>query len=1124
MVSISRAVAEALELHREVILHVSYWENFMTTNSPNPVPEIGYFRYATISSESIVFACEDDLWSITASGGTAHRLTTGHGEFATPKLSPDGKRVAFVGREEGHPEVYVIPIEGGLPKRLTYLGGETCYVSGWSSDGKEILFTSDAKAPFVRHSEAFSVSCEGGLPRPLQLGHVQSISVQYPSVAGASKTAGLGPTVIGRNANDPARWKRYRGGTAGEIWIDASGNGEFRKLIDLPGNLVLPMWLDKRVYFLSDHDGFGNIYSCNLDGGDLTQHTTHNDYYVRFPSTDGKRISYTSGGALYVFDAATNTSKKVDAKAAPTTIQSVRKFVSAAEYLEHIAPHPQGHSVAVIARGQPITMANWEGAVIQHGRGSRSRYRNCEWLADGQRFVVISDSAGFEQLELHHADQSVEPIVACKGDIGRVIDIRVSPKEDLVAIANHRHELILVDLKTKSFKLIDKSPADRINGISWSADGRWLAYSWAPQPQSFIIRIAEAKTLKVHDVTSLLKFDYEPCFDPEGRYLYFLSARDFYPVYDTLQFDLRFPQSVRPFLVTLRKDVRSPFEQLTDAEKKKAEAEKSDAEKSDADKTKKVEIDFEGIEKRIVGFPVEEGRYGQVVATANRVYFSEFPVKGIRPNFNWLEEEPEPGALSAYDFNEHRTARICFFVNHIRISNDCKAIYYASRKRIRAIDSNDGFPAEGVEPWIPPETPGRKSRVLDLHRAQILVEPQEEWKQMYAEAWRLQSEHFWDSTMSDVDWNLVHDRYAVLLSKIRTRSELSDVIWEMQGELGTSHAYEIGGDYRRQPNYQKGFLGADLALDTKTGGYAIKRILRGDSWDAESDSPLAAPGLDVKMDDVIVAVGGRSVNKDCTLDELLINGAGKTINLTIMRKNKKHNVAVCTLKSERTLRYREWVENNRQIVHEKSDGRLGYLHIPDMGPAGFAEFHRGYLAELSRDGMIVDVRYNRGGHVSALLLEKLARKRVGYDVSRWGPPQPYPTESIAGPMVAITNQFAGSDGDIFSHCFKLYKLGPLVGKRTWGGVIGIWPRHRLVDGTVTTQPEFSFWFSDVGFRVENYGTDPDYEVDIAPQDYKNGRDPQMDKALSLALEALKKSPVALPDFTVRPRLPLPTKR
>lgn len=1067
----------------------------------------GYLRFATIHDDTIVFSCEDDLWSVTKSGGVAHRLTTGRGEFSSPKLSPDGKHIAFVGREEGHPEVYVIPVKGGLPRRMTYLGGDTCYVSGWSVDGKEVLFVSDAKAPHVRHTEAFSVSLESGSLRELGFGHATSIAFADGDV-----------TLIGRNASDPARWKRYRGGTAGEIWIDASGKGNFRKITDVPGNHVLPMWLNERVYFLSDYEGCGNIYSCRSDGTDLLRHTHHSEYYVRFPSTDGTRITYTSGGSLYLYDPESNLSESIDVSVAETTLQSVRKFVSAAEHLEHYAPHPQGHSVAIITRGQPVTMANWDGATIQHGDGSRYRYRHCEWLSDGKRFLVVSDAPGYEQLELHHADQS-KPVSVCSNeDIGRIVEMRVSPAGDMAVLANHRQELLLVDLEKQSVKTLDKSPADRITGLTWSPDGRYVAYSWALHPQSYIIRIAKIKNQKVHDVTPLLKYDFEPCFDPEGRYLYFLAARDFYPIYDSLQFELSFPQSVRPFLVTLRKDVQSPF-LIKTPEEEEIDKKRKDEERSE-EKSKKIDIDFDGIENRIIGFPVAEGRYGQIAATANRVYFTEFPVKGIRPNQNWLDE-PEPGILRAYDFAERRDARIAHFVSHIRMSNDCKSLYYWWQKKVRALDTGEGFPAENAEPAHPGDAPGRRTRNLNLARAQVLVQPQQEWKQMYDEAWRLQREHFWDSAMSDVDWDVVRERYASLLPRVRTRSELSDLIWEMQGELGTSHAYEIGGDYRRQSDYHKGFLGADYERDTKSGGYAIKRILRGDSWDAEVDSPLAAPGLNLKTGDVIVAVGGREVNNDCSLDELLINAAGKTINLTIARNGKRHNVSVSALRSERMLRYREWVENNRLLVHEKSAGRLGYLHIPDMGPAGFAEFHRGYLSEVNRDGLIIDVRYNRGGHVSALLLEKLARKRVGYDISRWGTPQPYPTESIAGPMVAITNQFAGSDGDIFSHCFKLYKLGPLVGKRTWGGVIGIWPRHRLVDGTVTTQPEFSFWFADVGFKVENYGTDPDYEVDIAPQDYKAGRDPQMEKALSLALASLDKAPSKLPEFGEKPKLPLP---
>jgi tricorn protease len=371
--------------------------------------------------------------------------------------------------------------------------------------------------------------------------------------------------------------------------------------------------------------------------------------------------------------------------------------------------------------------------------------------------------------------------------------------------------------------------------------------------------------------------------------------------------------------------------------------------------------------------------------------------------------------------------------------------------------------------------------------------------------------------MSGVDWPAVLTRYEKLLPKVRTRDELSDVIWEMHGELGTSHAYEIGGDKRRPPQYKRGFLGAEIAWSDEAGAYRIERILRGDPWNRDADSPLAEPGVDVREGDLLVAIGGRALTAQTGPGALLVNQAGRDIVLTVVRgrMSEPRRVLVRTLRDERMLRYRGWVEANRALVHRSTGGRVGYLHIPDMGPWGFAEFHRGYLSDFDRDGLIVDVRYNRGGHVSALLLEKLARKRVGYDVSRWAPPFPYPEESVAGPIVAITNQFAGSDGDIFSHCFKLYGLGPLVGMRTWGGVVGVNPRHCLIDGTETTQPEYSFWFTDAGWGIENYGTDPTHEVDIAPQDAKRGADPQMDEALRLVTEALAASP-SRPEFPPRP--------
>jgi len=1078
----------------------------------------GYYRFATVAGETLVFVCEDDLWSVARSGGTAQRLTASAGEVSTPRLSPDGSVVAFVAREEGHPEVYVMPATGGSARRLTFLGSEACAISGWSPDGNQILFVSDSGSPFVKETHGFSIAREGGVPQPLGLGHMKSLSM-HPD----------GRIAIGRNNDDPARWKRYRGGTAGDLWVDATGSGEFVRLITLKGNLCWPMWIGERVFFLSDHEGIANIYSVLPYGSDVRRHTNETEYFARFPSTDGKTIVYTAGANVYELDPEGDVVKRVEIETPSFAPQTVRRFVDIADDLEHFAPSPDGTALALVSRGRPFTMPLWEEAVVEHGAGSRVRYRSSEWLHDGARFVCVSDEGGSERLEVRDSRGESWPVVATSEDIGRVTELAASPVADIVAVANHRNELLLIELGERKVRTIDKSPAARIHDLSFSPDGRWLAYCASvpadagatANSDTAIVRIAKVKSGAVHDVTPLLRADRSPVWDPEGNYLFFISTRDFNPVYDALQFDLSFPQASRPFVVTLRADVPSPFvPKPTPIHKDKHD---DDDDRKHDEKPVRVEIDFDGISGRVLGFPVEEGNYEQIVAAKGRVLFTLFPVKGIKPAGNSWADDDGVGTLLAYDFEQQRCAALQNDVGDIRLSIDRRTLVYTSRDRMRAIDVLGDLPESGDdEQRQQGDGPGRRSGWLDLHRASVQVEPRDEWAQMYHEAWRMQIEHFWDASMTGVDWVLVRERYAKLLPLVRTRAEFSDLIWEMFGELGTSHAYEIGGDHRHPPQYQRGFLGADLAWDDDVNGYRILKIYRGDSWNREIDSPLAEPGLDVREGDAIVAVGGRTTTPHQSLDELLVNAAEREIQLTILRKKERRRVIVHALRDERMLRYRAWVEANRAYVHEQTQGRVGYLHIPDMGPWGFSEFHRGFLSEFNRDALIVDVRYNRGGHVSPLLLEKLARKRVGYDVTRWGPPVPYPPESVGGPIVALTNQFAGSDGDIFSHCFKLYKLGPLVGKRTWGGVVGINPYHRLVDGTITTQPEFSFWFVDVGWRVENYGTDPDYDIDIAPHDVKAGADPQMAKALELVAQLTAASPNGKPRFDRRPHLGIPS--
>ena len=1232
----------------------------------------GYYRYPTIYRDTVIFVAEDDLWQVARQGGTARRLTSNVGEVTHPILSPDGAWLAFVGREEGSAEVYMMQADGGSARRLTYLNSQ-CRVVGWTPDGQHIIFASTYGQIARNEFGLFTIPYTS----------LNGVITAMPY--GSARTVTFGPqgqVVIGRNTQDPAYWKRYRGGTTGHLWLDSQGDGNFTRFLDgVQGNIASPMWLSlpgnqgttqERLFFISDHEGIGNLYSCTVVGAELRRHTDHEDFYVRNPTTDGQAIVYHAGGELYCYDPKADTSQKIDLAYYSPRVQRNRRFVDPVRYWDSVRLHPSGKAMALTTRGKAFAFFNHEGPVIQYGKRAGVRYRLPEWSTDKEHLILISDEPGEEVIEIHPLDPQGELRRLENLDIGRTVSMKLSPVQDLLALTNHRHELLLVNLQTNELTVVDRSPYRPIAGFDWSPDGRWLAYGYGATDKTTAIRLyrladphapeESAQQSAIFTVTQPILHDINPAFDPAGNYLYFLSYREFNPVYDGLHFELGFPWGMRPYLLTLRADLPNPFIPQPDLDEddededqegsgeessadhdaaaeedesaghtdeeedeegaelteesagdevvrvhprqrsffstlrfsremapealaphpgeKKAASDKAKSTKGKPDdkderahhKIQPVEIDLAGIERRILPFPVPDGRYGQIAGIPHKAIFTVLPVHGTLDNGDeWDEEEAEVGALRLYNFKEYKSETIAEDVSWFQLAENRKKLLYVSQRRLRVINA-------GEKPLS--ETGSyRRTGWIDLHRVKVSLDPQSEWEQMFREAWRLQRDHFWTEDMSEVDWQMIYQRYFPLITRVSTRSEFSDLMWEMQGELGTSHAYEYGGDYRPRPYYRQGFLGANFTWDAAANGYRIGELIVGDPWDIKSTSPLAAPGVDIRPGDLLLAINGQRLDEQTSPAQLLVNQAGQEVLLTLAprpapaapvdeghptptaepaatapetavaieendataaeaappitdhrpelakgaatEKEQFRSAVVCTIDDEMPARYRAWIETNRRRVHEATNGRVGYVHIPDMGVSGYAEFHRGYLAEVDRDALIVDVRYNAGGNVSQLLLEKLARRRLGYDLSRWGGLSAYPVDSVAGPLVAITNEHAGSDGDIFCHSFKLMKLGPLIGKRTWGGVVGISPHHILVDGTVTTQPEYSFWFKDVGWTIENHGTEPDIEVDITPQDYRHGRDPQIEQAIQEILRLLAAQPIPKPDVTTRPSRALP---
>ncbi|MET4622518.1 tricorn protease [Arthrobacter sp. 2762] len=1160
-----------------------------------------YLRFPHVHGELVTFVAEDDIWIAPASGGRAWRVSSQQMPARNPRFTPDGKRLVWTAVVGTSPEVVTADVDGGGYKQLSYFGHATTRVKGFTPAGN-VLVTSAFQQSESRHTYAYSLPLEGGAAVELPFGPVEGVA--FGPEIGDEKPVVLA-SVLSR---EPAWWKRYRGGTAGKLWIDADGNGEFERLIpEIEGNLTDPLWIQGRIAFLSDHEGYGNLYSVLPDGSGLRRHTDHEDFYVRHASTDGQRVIFESAGELWILPSLDADAEAVKLEITLGSASPARRPapLKASAYLGDVFPNVAGTASAVESHGTIHWLRHKDGPsrVVEATPGVRARLPRP--LTDG-RIAYVADHGGVEALyvkriaarlsgvvevpkaaepavvsgeadglpkpvsasnvlghgssanqpanqsgnmgqaaepsdEAAHADPSPDTVggtavpVAPAGD-DQADDLRVdfpaptrtsaleaSPDGRWLAIGTAFGDVFVADTVSGELTRLVSIGEGSVDQLSWSADSQWLA--WSEPVTSFgsrsKLRLARpsASDADIIDATDGRFCDESPRFTPDGKFLAFLSNRSFDPVYDGHSFDLSFPSPIKPYMLALAADTPSPFgpsvDTLEDAPATTAKHDDGDA--------PVVRVDAEGLAHRVITVPVPQGNYSGLAAGDGALLWLDTELSGVTgEGKGTVQDKKTAPSLVRFDLAKRKETTLVAAVDSYRLSGDRKRVVYVLDKQIMSVPSESKVDEESGE-----------LVKVDLTRIRVILDPVAAWGQAFDEAWRLQRDFFWAPDMAGQDWDSVYKRYRPIVDRLGSHEDLVDLLWEIHGELGTSHAYVRPAAVTEPGRNGQGRLGAEFQLGSK--GWEITRILAGESSDPLATSPLTRPGADAKVGDVLLAIDGVELSAALTPAMQLVGAAGRTVELTLLNgpghggaAGAQRRVAVVPIRDEERLRYQDWVRANRRTVREASGDKFGYLHIPDMMANGWAQLHRDLDTETALDGLIVDVRRNRGGHTSQLVAELIGRKVTGWSMPRGEKPRTYPHHAPRGPVIILADEFAGSDGDIITQVSKLRGIGPVIGVRTWGGVVGIDNRFALADGTGVTQPRYATWFGGgIGWDVENRGVEPDIEVLFPPHAYAAGSDPQLEYGIGALKEMIQELPTDRPPLRegyrqVRPA-PLPAR-
>lgn len=1029
-------------------------------------------RHPTVSKTSVAFSFAGDIWSVSREGGIAARLTTSAGAENNPFYSPDGQWIAFTAEYNGNNDVYIVQAEGGEPKRLTFHPG-TDIAIGWTPDGRSVLMLSGQETE-TDLPALYTISVDGGQPKrlPLPSGSQGSYSADGTRIA-------YNPGIKWQES-----WKRYRGGQASKIWIADLADSKVKTVTRTNSNDTHPMWLGDKVYFLSDREGAKTLYAYDTRSEKVTRLVDNQGFDIKSASEGDGVIALEHFGAVELYDIATGKVSKLDVKIAGEFPEARPQFKDFSKTIGSVGLSPNGLRAIFAARGDIWTVPASKGDARNLSQTETSCERDPAWAPDGQSIAYFSDASGEYKLVVQSAvGKTDKKSYKLEGDC-YYYQPTWSPDCKKIAYTDNKHNLWSLDLASGKSTLIDTNPYENplyVLNATWSPDSKWLAYHRDLDSHIAAVFLYSFESGKSTQVTDGLSDARYPAFDNGGKYLYFAASTNSGP--SAAWLDLSSFRNINSqssiYCAVLRNDLPSPLAPESDDEATKGE--------KPAEKPVDFRIDLDGLDQRIIALPLPAKAYvGISAGPAN-----SFLVSDIAP-LATITSQPL-ATLTKFSLDSKTpTPIMAGFQAASFTPNGEKMLYLRGG-------------AWGIASTAAPVGPG--AGAIDLSGMRSIVDPQKEWKQMFHEALRIQRDFFYDPNHHGIDLNELEKRYEPFLANLRSRDDLNYLFEDMLGEICVGHMYIGGGDTPTIEGEPGGLLGADYEIEG--GKYRFARIFNGENWNPGLRAPLTQPGVNVKVGEFLLEIDGKAVNTKQSIHEALQGKAGKQVTLKVASSASgtgSREVIVVPTESEAALRHLAWREDNRRKVEKLSGGHLGYVHIPDTNIGGWTNFNRYFYAQVGKEGIIVDERFNHGGQVDDFMVENLNRPLASMWTSRYGKDFSSPLSAIYGPKVMIVNEYAGSGGDYFPWHFKKAKVGPVVGHRTWGGLVGILNFPSLIDGGGVTSPNIAFYNPDGKWDVENYGVDPDIAVEMDPALWRQGRDPQLERAVEEGMKLLAKQP------------------